>query len=150
MAGASTPVPVVGRETFSPTANGTSQAVSRWYDSGSASPQWAFNASDPQTGAVVPGTHLTFQSAPAAGQAVLIEFQGAPEVNGQPDPDPAHWLPAGNTAPQPYAAFETDITKLRGAGMRFVRFRIRFDIGARQKGQPAPNPIAVSRVAIAY
>jgi hypothetical protein len=148
--GTSTPLPVVGRETFSPAANGTSLAVSRWYDSGTSDPQWAFNASNPQTGAVIPGSDLVFANAPTAGQSVIIAFQGAPEVNGQPDPDPTHWLPAGNTQQDPYAAFETDITKLRGAGMQFIRFRIAFDIGPRQKGQPAPNQVVISRVAILY
>jgi hypothetical protein len=146
----SLPRPVVGRETFTPAVNGTSLAVSRWYDSGTPDPQWTFNAGNPQTGEVVPGDNLVFANSPTAGQSVIISFQGAPEVNGLPDPDPTHWLPAGNTQQDPYAAFETDITNLRGAGMRFVRFRIAFDIGPRQKGQPGPNQIVVGRVTIPY
>ena len=145
-----TPVPVTGRETYAPAVNGTSAAVSRWYDSNTSIPQWAFNASNPQTGAVIQGTHLTFANPPGAGQTVTIAFQGAPEVSGQPDPDPAHWLPAGNTQQNPYAVFETDISQLRGQDLRFLRFRITFGIGPRQKGQPAPNQVVVQRVVVLY
>ena len=50
----------------------------------------------------------------------------------------------------PYAAFETDITQLRGQNLRFLRFRITFGIGPRQKGQPAPNQVGIQRVVILY
>jgi len=145
-----TPVPVPGRETYAPAGNGASLAVSRWYDSGTQNPQWAFNASNPLTGLVIQGTHLTFANPPVSGQTVTIDFQGAPEVSGQPDPDPTHWLPAGNTLQNPYAAFEMDITRLRSQNLRFLRFRITFDIGQRQKGQPAPNQVVINRVVILY
>jgi len=145
-----TPASVPGRAMYASAANGASTAVSRWYDSNTSNPQWAFNASNPQTGAVIQGTHLTYANPPGASQTVTIAFQGAPEVSGQPDPDPTHWLPAGNTQQNPYAAFETDITKLRGQNLRFLRFRITFNIGPRQKGQPAPNQVVVQQVVILH
>jgi len=137
-----TPAPVSGRAMFSPAVNGQSAAVSLFYDSGMKDPTWTFNASDPQTGEVKPGSDLIFLNPPGSGQKAYIGFQGAPDLGGKPNPDPKTWVPQN--------AFETDISKLGGKGLRHIRFEIRFDIGPRQKGQPAPNRVAIQEVSIRY
>ena len=94
---------------------------------------------------MVPGNDLLFSSPPGPGQGVNIAFQGAPDVNGQPDPNPANWFPpgAGN--------FETDITKLRvKGGLRYIRFRILLDLGKRQKSQPPQNPMTIQSLILHY
>lgn len=138
------------RTDYSPTNNGNSEAVSRWYDSGTATPNWAFDSNDTLTGEVVPGQDLTFLNAPLSGQKVYIEFQGAPDVNGNPDPNPANWIPNGNTMQDPCAAWTPDANVLRSAATRHIRFRVRFEIGMRNKTGTPPNIVSISRVVINY
>jgi len=136
------PKQVLGRASFTPAANGQSTAVSLFYDSGQKDPKWTFNANDPNTGEVKSGADLVFLDPPGSGQKVYIAFQGAPDLGGKPDPDPKTWFPQ--------SAFEPDITKLGGKGLRHIRFEIRFDIGKRQKGQPAPNRVAIQELSMRY
>ncbi|MBN2489522.1 MAG: right-handed parallel beta-helix repeat-containing protein [Planctomycetes bacterium] len=142
-----TPAPISGRGQFAPVGAGKSAACSLWYGAGGQNIAWAFNASNPATGQVIPGSDLQFLSPPAAGQTVFIAFQGAPDVNGQPDPNPARWYPPGNTTQNPNAAFTSDIAQLNGKNLRYVRFRIQFDLGALV---PPPNPIVIGRLQINY
>ena len=142
MRAARRPAPVAGRFAFAPASNGKSQAVTLFYDSTEADPQWAFDANDWLTGEVKLGRDLTYLNPPAAGQKAYIAFQGAPDLNGRPNPNPATWFPSNG--------FEPDITKLRGKGLRHIRFRMLFDLGPRQKNQPAPNRIAIKEVVIRY
>jgi len=146
-----TPAPVSARTLFDPPGNGFSAGFSLFYDSGLSNPRWAFDSNDRKTGLVLPGGDLIFQAAPTKAQTVHIDFQGAPEVNGKPDPDPAHWYPPGNTSQNPNAVWEPDVEQLRlKGGLRFIRFRIRFNIGKRTEGQPLPNPVAVDLLTIHY
>ncbi|MBN2489523.1 MAG: hypothetical protein JXQ29_01550 [Planctomycetes bacterium] len=146
-----TPAPLAPRFLYDPPSNGKSEAYSRFYDSGTTSPQWAFDSNDRQTGLVRPGADLLFGVAPVAGQTVHIAFQGAPDVNGVPHWNPAHWYPPGNTTQNPNAVFEPDIDKLRlQGGLRYVRFRIQFDLGKREEGKPPQNPIGVTRLMLRY
>jgi len=145
------PQPASARALFDPPENGRSVAISLFYDSGSTNPRWAFDSNDPKTGLVLPGGDLLFRTAPASGQTVHIDFQGVPEANGKPDPDPAHWYPPGNTTQNPNAVWEPDMGQLRlKGGLRCLRFRIRFDIGKRVKGQPLPNPVTIELLSIHY
>jgi hypothetical protein len=141
-----TPVPVTGRHLFQPPV-GKSRAYSLWYAAGGQRINWAFNANNPNTGEVVPGSDLTFLTPPGTNQKVFIDFQGAPDVNGKPDPNPVNWVPAGNTTQNPNAAFEPDIRKLNGQSLRHVRFRVRFDLGPVKP--PAPV-VVIGRLQINY
>jgi len=141
--GAVSPAPIPGRSLFDPKGNGKSQATSLFYDSGTSSPAWAFDANDPQTGEVKPGMDLEFLTAPVANQKVFIAFQGAPDLNGKPNPNPATWFPA--------QGFEADISKLRvQGGLRHIRFQILFDLGKRIKGQSAQVQVTVKKLRIRY
>ena len=142
------PAPVPGRGKYTPVNNGKSFAYSRWYPAGGASPKWAFDASNPQTGLVIPGGDLTFLTPPATGQKVFIAWQGAPDLNGAANPNPATWLPAGNTVQNPFAKFENDIQKMRGGTIRHIRFFITFDLGP--ISVPPPPQVVVSKVQINY
>ncbi len=142
------PAPVQGRSKYTPVHNGKSFAYSRWYPAGGANPQWAFDASNPQTGLVIPGNDLTFQAPPTTGQKVFIAWQGAPDLNGAADPNPATWIPAGNTMQNPFAKFENDIQKMRGGKIRHIRFFITFDLGP--VTVPPPPQVVVSKVQINY
>ncbi len=149
-----TPPPVTARDTFAPMRNtqgGLSEAISRFYDSGEASPFWSFDSNNPANGQIVPVKDLTYLNPPGANQTAFIEFQGAPDNGqGQPEPDPTKWFPA-NTMGNPCQNWATDITQIRAAGnMRHIRFRVRFQVGTTVKGATAPNRIAVSRVVIRY
>jgi hypothetical protein len=143
-----TPAPVPGRQKFVPPFLGKSWAYSRWYAAGGSNILWAFNANNPTTGEVVPGSDLTFQVPPGTNQKAFIAFQGARDVNGQPDPTPENWYPPGNTWRNPNAAFEPDIRKLNGKSLRYVRFRIQFDLGPVKP--PATPAIVIGRVQINY
>ena len=102
---------------------------------------WAFDASNPQTGVVVPGNDLTFAVAPTTGQQVIIAFQGAPDVSGQPDPNPANWVPQNG--------FAFDINSLSGKRLKHIRFKLDLDVG-QLVGSPLPSRIAINRVALRY
>lgn len=136
------PAPVAGRMLFDPLGNGKSEAVSLFHDSGTAGPMWTFDANDPKTGEVKSGTDLGFHVPPAPGQKVFVEFQGAPDQNGKPDPNPANWFPLGGFTP--------DAKALRGKGLRHLRFRIRFELGKRLKGQAPPSRVVVKRIRVRY
>jgi len=142
------PAPVTGRQKFAPANLGKSWAYSRWYATAGQNITWAFNANNPSTGEVVPGSDLTFLSPPPQNEKVYIAFQGAPDVNGQPDPNPANWYPPGNTQQNPNAAFEPDIRKLNGQSLRYVRFEIRFDLGS--VIPPTPPDVIIGRIQINY
>jgi len=138
------PAPVAGRNLFTPQSNGKSAAFSLFYDSGRSNPNWSFDANNPQTGEVKPGKDLLFLSPPALNQKVFIAFQGAPDLNGKPDPNPSSWFPqgAGN--------YEADIQKLALKKLRHIRFRILIDLGVRIKGQPAQHEIALDSVTMRF
>jgi len=142
------PAPMAGRQQFAPASLGKSTAHSRWYATGGPSPSWAFNANNPTTGEVVPGSDLSFIIPPQTNQKVFIDFQGAPDVNGLPDPNPANWYPPGNTQQNPNTAFEPDIRKLNGKTLRYVRFRIRFDLGPVKP--PTMPVVVIDRIQINY
>ncbi len=140
VAGTITPTPIAARATLA--VPSTSVAVSKFYDGMSNAPNWSFDASNPATGFVRPGNDILFTTPPAPGQTVKVSFQGAPAVNGQPDPNPANWFPANN-------AFATDISQIAGRqNLRFIRFKIEFDLGPVQKGAPLPNRIVLRRLRI--
>ena len=144
------PTPVTGRSLFAPATLGKSYAYSTWYTAASSlNLNWKFDASNPQTGEVTSGNDLTFQVPPATGQKVFIAWQGSPDVNGKPHPDPAQWYPAGNTSSNPYAAYETDIGKLAAKGnLRHIRYRILFDLG--KVSVPLPRQVVISRIKFSY
>jgi len=141
------PAPAAGRSLFQPPV-GKSWAYSHWYATAGQNVNWVFNANNPSTGEVVPGSDLTFLSPPGSSQKVYIAFQGALDVNGQPDPNPANWVPSGNTWQNPNAAFEPDIRKLNGLGLRHVRFQIRFELGS--VIPPTPPEVVIGRIQINY
>ena len=103
------PAPVAGRTLFDPATNGKSTAVSLFYDTGTSNPAWMFNASDPRTGEITTGSDLVFVKPPTPGQKVFIDFQGAPDLQGKPNPNPATWVPSNGYA--------TDISSLRGKNL---------------------------------
>jgi len=123
---------------------GRTVGQSRFYDTGRADPTFIFDGSDPGTGRAIGNTSdLEFAELPVPGQTVTITFQGAPPDPGnpgQPDPDPGHWFPP-QAMPGTGVPFATDIGTLSGRGLRFIRFRIEFDIGA-------PVPVIPSRPSI--
>ena len=138
-----TPSPLAGRNLFNPADNGVSRAVSEFYDSGSASPQWDFDANDIQTGEVKAGNDLVFLNPPVAGQKVFIAFQGAPDLGGKPNPNPSTWYPQNG--------FEPDIAKLKSfGGLRHLRYRLVINLGPRDKGQPTQNQVAIKALTIRY
>ncbi len=137
--GTVTPVPEATRSLYQPANAGTSVALSKFYGTRLTNPQWVFDANNPSTGQVTAGTDLTFAVPPGAGQNVVIQFQGAPDVNGQPDPNPANWFPAGN-------AFANDITQLRGRGLRWIRFRVQFTVPSTTPPSAAFPTISMLRI----
>jgi len=146
-----TPAQVSGRTLFDPAGNGQSVAYSDWYDSGLSAPDWTFDASEPQTGIITGGKDLIWINSPGSGQSAKISFQGAPDFGGEPNSDPGTWYPSGNTKNNPCAVWETDIAKVRAQGnLRYIRFKIEFDIGKRDKGEAPPIPIAISRIVINF
>jgi len=146
-----TPAQVSGRALFDPAGNGKSVAYSDWYDSGVSAPNWNFNASDPNSGLITGGTDLSWLNPPGSQQSAKIFFQGAPDFGGQPNSDPGTWYPAGNTKDNPCAVWEPDISKVRAQGnLRYIRFKIEFDIGKRAKGETPPNQVAISRIVINF
>jgi hypothetical protein len=113
------------------------------------------------TGTTGPGLHISssptirsneirgFRTRTAGGGLVitgggqpLIEFQGAPDFQGRPHPNPATWVPPNG--------YTTDIADLRGKQLRHLRFRIRFELGKRQKGSPPPPLFTIKEVRIRY
>jgi len=138
------PAPVKGRALFDPPMNGMSEAYSLFYDSGLAHPRWAFNFSDPKTGEVFPGGDMIFTNPPGPNQKVYIFFQGAPDLSGKPDPNPASWFPQHNS-------YTADISKIRvKGGMQHIRFKLVIDVGKRVKGQPPQNLVTIHSVAILF
>ena len=144
------PTPVAGRGLFAPSNPGKSYAYSAWYTAAThQNLHWSFDASNPLTGEVISGNDLTFQVPPVSGQKVYIAWQGSPDVNGKPHPDPARWVPAGNSSSNPFAAYETDIGKLRARGdLRHIRFRVLIDLGA--VSMPLPRQVVISRIMFSY
>jgi len=145
------PAPLGQREDFDPASNGKSVAYSRWYDAGRDDPHWQFDANDPASGELRTGQDVVWLNPPRSGQRATIQFQGAPDLDGKPNPDPGTWVPAGNTPEQPGAAWEPNIARLAShGGLRHVRFKITFDIGKRDKGEPAPNQVAITRISLRH
>jgi hypothetical protein len=111
---------------------GRTVGQSRFYDTGRPNPIYVFDGSEPKTGRALGNTNdLTFAELPTAAQSVTITFQGAPPDPAnpaQPDPDPGHWFPP-QAGPGSAIPFETDIGELSARNLRFVRFRVEFDIG---------------------
>ena len=80
----------------------------------------------------------------------LVAFQGAPAdpmAPYQPDPDSTHWFPPQVT-PQTGVPLATDIATLNGRGLRFLRFRVEYDVGRVQLGQPLPPRPAIDRLQV--
>lgn len=134
---------------YVPAANGTSQAVSRWYDGRATDPAWSFNAGNPKTGEVIPGDDLVFAVPPGGGQTVHIDFQAALDKDGAPDPDTAHWWPPGKSTENPYAAWETNLSRIvKIGGGRWLRFRVRFDLGELSKSNSLLNQIVIKSIRV--
>ena len=138
------PAPVSGRALFDPPLNGKSEAYSLFYDSGLMNPLWAFSFNDSKTGEVLPGGDMIFANPPGPNQKVFIFFQGAPDLAGKPDPNPASWFPQ-------FDSYTADISKIRDkGGMRHIRFKLVLDVGKRVKGQPPQNLVSIHSLAILY
>jgi len=100
---------------------GRSVGASRFYDSGVATPRYAFDGADPATGALLTGpavTDLVLPNGIPAGTTARIVFTGAPEDVANPG------FPDLTQEVGPV----TDVTALDG--LRFIRFAIRFDVGS--------------------
>ncbi len=99
---------------------GTSFGLSRWLDTGSPDPRFTFEATDPDTGFILPGPQVPDVDIPLGipeSATIKVLFQGAhehPTLARTPDIDSA-------------TDFITRIEDLNG--FQFIRYRIEFDIG---------------------
>jgi hypothetical protein len=145
------PTPSVA--TYAPPGNGRTVAQSLFRDSGLVTPRYLFDGTDPQTGLAIGSTgDLDFDSAPISGQSVKITFQGAPADPGnpnQPDPNTQTWFPPQTNANTP-VNWATDISTLTGRQLRFIRFRVEFNIGPVVNNMPLPRRVAINGLQIRY
>jgi len=145
----STPLPSVGTLTVAHPGRTVGQSL--FYDTGLASPAFGFDGSDPGTGRALGNTNdVEFAELPGTGQAVFLGFQGAPPDPAnpaRPDPDSTRWVPPQPT-PASAVPFATDVATLSGRGLRFLRFRVEFDIGPLAPALPPRPAIDTIRIRV--
>jgi hypothetical protein len=137
--------------TFTPTSSGRTVAQSLFYDTLLLNPVFTFDGTDPNTGLATRSTaDLLFALEPAAGQTVKIGFQGAPANPAnpsEPDPDTTRWVPP-QASPTAGVVFATDVATLGGRNLRFLRFRVEFNIGLVPPGQPFPPKVSIQALRV--